>query len=242
MIIAVIRAVIRWRVVVWLIVGVAVALSAYAIRSASLDAIPDISDPQIVVYVKWPRSPQLLESEVTAPLVSALVGSADIQSIRGTSHMGYSFIYVILANGAKRDRVQQLVMDRINIIRPQLPPDASVALGPNASSMGWIYQYALVDRQSTHDLRELRLINESQIKPALQTVAGVAEVASVGGLEKQYQLKIFPPLLANAGIPLRQVIDGVKEGDPVVTFGSFFIDAEHKLKGTEQGSQSPPPR
>ena len=210
MIVGIIRAVIRWRTLVWLLVGAAVAASLYSIRVASLDAIPDISDPQIVVYVKWPRSPQLLESQVTAPLVSALVGSPDIQSIRGTSHMGYSFIYVILANGARRERVQQLVLDRINIIRPQLPPDANVALGPNASSMGWIYQYALVDRQSTHDLRELRLINESQIKPALQTVAGVAEVASVGGLEKQYQLKIFPPLLAKAGIPLRQVIDAVQ--------------------------------
>src|SRR5206468_7717134 len=106
--------------------------------------------------------------------------------------------------------VQQLVLDRINIIRPQLPPDASVTLGPNASSMGWIYQYALVDREGLHDLRELRLINESQIKPAVQTVPGVAEVASVGGLEKQYQLKVFPPLLARAGIPLKQVITAVQ--------------------------------
>src|SRR5215831_6830125 len=211
MILVVIRAVIRWRAVVWLLVAAAVALSVVAIRSASLDAIPDISDPQVVIYVKWPRSPQLLESQVTAPLAAALAGSPDIQSIRGTSHMGYSFIYVILANGASRDRVQQLVLDRINIIRPQLPADASVSLGPNASSMGWIYQYALVDRESTHDLRELRLINESQIKPALQAVPGVAEVASVGGLEKQYQLKIFPPLLVNAGIPLKQVVTSLHD-------------------------------
>ena len=210
MILALIRDVIRWRAAVWVLVGAAVLFSLYAIRTASLDAIPDISDPQIVIYVKWARSPQLLETDVTAPLASALVGSPDIQSVRGTSHMGYSFIYVILANGAKRERVQQLVLDRINIIRPQLPADASITLGPNASSMGWIYQYALVDRQGTHDLRELRLVNESQLKPALQTVPGVAEVASVGGLEKQYQLKIFPPLLANAGLPLRQVIGAVQ--------------------------------
>ncbi len=210
MIIAAIRAVIRWRAVVWLLVAAGALFSLYAIRTASLDAIPDISDPQIVVYVKWPRSPQLLETEVTEPLVSALVGSPDIQSIRGASHMGYSFIYVILANGATRARAQQLVLDRINIIRPQLPPDASVTLGPNASSMGWIYQYALVDRDGSRDLRELRLINESQIKPALQMVSGISEVASVGGLEKQYQLKIFPPLLAKAGISLRQLIGAVQ--------------------------------
>ncbi|PYR38302.1 MAG: CusA/CzcA family heavy metal efflux RND transporter, partial [Acidobacteria bacterium] len=181
MMLALIRGVIRWRLAVWLVVGVALVLSVYAAGSASLDAIPDISDPQVVVYVKWPRSPQLLESEVTQPLVSALVGSPEIQSIRGTSHMGYSFIYVILATGAKPERVQQNVLDRINAIRPQLPADATVTLGPNASSMGWIYQYALVDREGVHDLRELRLLNESQIKPALQSAAGVAEVASVGG-------------------------------------------------------------
>ena len=210
MILATIRAVIRWRVAVWIAVGAGLIASIYALRVASLDAIPDISDPQIVVYVKWPRSPQLLESDVTEPLVSALIGSPDIQSIRGASHMGYSFIYVILANGADRERVQQLVLDRINIIRPQLPADASVTLGPNASSMGWIYQYALVDQEGLQDLRDLRLINEGQIKPALQTVPGVAEVASVGGLEKQYQLKIFPPLLAKGGISLQQVIASVR--------------------------------
>src|SRR6185295_19285799 len=99
----------------------------------------------------------------------------------------------------------------VNAIRPQLPSDATVTLGPNASSIGWIYQYAIVDHETSHDMRELRLINESQIKPALQAVPGVAEVASVGGLEKQYQLKIFPPLLANAGISLKQVVGAVQE-------------------------------
>jgi Cu(I)/Ag(I) efflux system membrane protein CusA/SilA len=206
-----IRGVIRWRAAVWALVAAGVLLSVYSIRTASLDAIPDISDPQIVVYIKWPRSPLLLEREVTEPLISALVGSPDIQAIRGSSHMGYSFIYVILSNSADRDRARQLVLDRINTIRPLLPADASVTLGPNASSMGWIYQYALVDRQGLHDLRELRQVNESQVKPALQTVSGVAEVASVGGLEKQYQLKIFPPLLAQTGVSLKQVIAAVQD-------------------------------
>src|SRR5216117_1738565 len=233
MITSVIRAVIRWRAVAWLLLAAGAIVSAYAIRSASLDAIPDISDPQIVVYVKWPRSPQLLETEVTEPLVSALVGAPDIQSIRGTSHMGYSFIYVILANGANRQRVQQLVLDRINIIRPQLPPDANVSLGPNASSMGWIYQYALLDRQGGHDLRELRLVNESQIKPALQTVPGIAEVASVGGLEKQYQIKIFPPLLARAGLSLRQIVAALQ--DVFQEAGGRMIEVtnrDYQLRGT----------
>src|SRR5712691_725889 len=206
MITTIIRTVIRFRMVVWILVLAGILLSAYSIRTASLDAIPDISDPQIVIYTKWPRSPQLLETEVTEPLIRALVGSTGVQSLRGISHMGYSFIYVVLDNSVGREKVQQSVLDRINVIRPQLPSDASITLGPNASSVGWIYQYALVDRQGNHDLRELRLLNESQIKTALQTVPGVAEVASVGGLEKQYQLKIFPPLLAKTGITLRQLI------------------------------------
>ncbi len=236
MIPTVIRAVIRWRAVVWLLLAAAVVSSLYAVRSASLDAIPDISDPQVVVYVKWPRSPQLLETDVTAPLVNALVGSPEIQSIRGASHMGYSFIYVVLANGARRERVQQLVLDRINAIRPRLPSDASVSVGPNASSMGWIYQYALLDREGGHDLRELRLLNESQIKTALQTVPGVAEVASVGGLEKQYQLKIFPPLLARAGVSLRQVI-GAVQGVFQETGGRMIevTNRDYQLRGAIEG-------
>src|SRR6266566_5148591 len=211
MISRIISNVIRFRLVVLILVLAGVAASVYTIRIAPLDAIPDISDPQIVIYAKWPRSPQLLEAQVTEPLINALTGSPDIQSIRSTSHMGYSFIYIILSNGAQRARVQQLVLDRVNAIRPQLPSDATVTLGPNASSIGWIHQYAIVDHEGSHDMRELRLLNESLIKPALQAVPGVAEVASVGGLEKQYQLKLFPPLLANAGISLRQVVTAVQE-------------------------------
>ena len=210
MITAIITRVIRYR---WIVCGIAaalVALSTYALGTAALDAISDISDPQVVIYVKWPRSPLVIETEVTEPVIRALAGSPDIQSIRGTSHMGYSFIYVILSDPGRRDAVRELVRDRLNAIRSQLPPDADVALGPNASSMGWIYQYALVDREQTRDLRELRLLNESLVKPALQSAAGVAEVASVGGLEKQYQVKLFPPLLGDRGISLRQVLTALQ--------------------------------
>jgi len=184
----------------------AVALSIYAVRTAPLDAIPDISDPQVIIYAKWPRSPELLEEQVTEPVVKALIGSPDIRSIRATSHLGYSFIYVILKNGSQRAAVRQLIADRLAAIRQLLPPDASVSVGPNASGIGWIYEYALIDHEQLRDPREMRLLNENQVKPALQTLPGVAEVASVGGLEKQYQLKIFPPLLADAGLSLRQLV------------------------------------
>ncbi|MBI4886787.1 MAG: efflux RND transporter permease subunit [Acidobacteria bacterium] len=206
MITAIIEHVIRFRWLVWAAVAALVTLSAYALRTASLDAIPDISDPQIIIYTKWPRSPQVIETEVTEPVIRALAGSPDIQTIRGTSHMGYSFVYVILENPDRRAAVRQYLADRLAAVRSQLPADANVAIGPNASSMGWIFQYALLDRQNTRDLRELRLLNESLVKPALQASPGVAEVASVGGLEKQYQLKLFPPLLADRGLSLQHVL------------------------------------
>src|SRR4029450_455293 len=147
MIASIIDRVLQWKFVIGLLIAIGVAFSLYAIRTAPLDAIPDISDPQIIIYAKWPRTPELLETEVTEPVIRALAGSPDIQAIRATSHMGYSFIYVILRDESQRVAVRQLVVDRINAIRPQLPSDALVTLGPNASSMGWIYQYALVDRE-----------------------------------------------------------------------------------------------
>ena len=210
MLTSIIRAVIRFRVAVLIVVAALVALSVYAARTAALDAIPDISDPQVVVYAKWPRSPELLEAEVTEPLIRALIGAPGVEAVRATSHLGYSFIYVILAEPGQREDVRELALDRINQVRPQLPPDAIVTLGPNASSMGWIFEYALVDREGTRDLRELRRLNEARIKPALQTVPGVAEVASVGGLERQVELKLFPPLLADTGLALRSIVTALE--------------------------------
>jgi Cu(I)/Ag(I) efflux system membrane protein CusA/SilA len=206
----IIEGVVRARAAVWLLVGAGTLVSLWVAARAPLDAIPDISDPQIVLYAKWPRSPQLLEAELVEPLVRALIGAPGVASVRATSHLGYSFIYVLLEDPSRRDEVSRRVADRINSVRSELPADATVTVGPNASSMGWIYQFALVDREGFHDLRDLRLLNENQIKPALEAVPGVAEVASVGGLEKQYQIKILPPLLAEAGITLKQLLQAIE--------------------------------
>jgi Cu(I)/Ag(I) efflux system membrane protein CusA/SilA len=225
--------VLRLRLLIVALLLAAVAGSVYELTRAPLDAIPDISDPQVVVYVKWPRSPQLLETSVTEPVIRALSGTSGIQSIRGTSHMGYSFIYAILASGTDRAAVQQVITDRINALRPQLPPDALIALGPNASSMGWVFQYALVDHEKNHDLRELRLLNEGQIKTSLQSVAGVAEVASVGGLEKQFQVKLFPPLMASTGVSLRQVVGALNSAYQEAGGRTIEVTSrEYQLRGT----------
>lgn len=210
MLTSIIRGVIRYRAFVFVAIAGLVALSVYAARIAPLDALPDISDPQVVIYAKWARSPELLESEVTRPIVRSLIGASGVESVRATSHLGYSFIYVVLSDPAARASVRDLAMDRINQLRPRLPPDAIVTLGPNASSMGWIFEYALVDRDGTRDLRELRSLNEAQVKPALQTVPGIAEVASVGGLERQVELKLYPPLLADTGLNLGSVVTALQ--------------------------------
>lgn len=210
MLTTIIRGVIHHRVAVLAGVAGLVALSVYAARIAPLDAIPDISDPQVVIYAKWPRSPELLETEVTEPLIRSLIGAPGVEAVRATTHLGYSFIYVVLSDSGRRDAVRQIALDRIGEIRPELPSDAIVTLGPNASSVGWIYEYAVVDRDGTRDLRELRRLNENRIIPALQTVPGIAEVASVGGLERQIELKIFPPLLAEAGLTLRPLVTSLQ--------------------------------
>jgi Cu(I)/Ag(I) efflux system membrane protein CusA/SilA len=233
MITSIIQLVIRFRWIVGCLIVTLVALSVYMLRTVALDAIPDISDPQVIVYAKWPRSPLALETEITEPLVRAFQGSPDVQAVRGTSHMGYAFVYVILKDPGRRAVVRQFVADRLNAIRAQLPPDANVTVGPNASSMGWIFQYALVDHEGTRDPRELRLLNESQVKPALQSAPGVVEVASVGGLEKQYQIKLFPPLLGERGISLKQIL-GAVQGAFQETGGRTIevTNREYQLRGS----------
>src|SRR5262245_28221583 len=125
-----VRRVIDWvqrhGALMWSAIALAVLASVWALRTAPLDAIPDIADPQIAIYAKWQRSPQLVESEVTGPLIKGLLGTPGIQSIRGTTHMGYAFVYAIVASGASREAVRQRVVDRLNGLRGQLPADATV--------------------------------------------------------------------------------------------------------------------
>jgi Cu(I)/Ag(I) efflux system membrane protein CusA/SilA len=238
MLTSIIRGVIRHRVFVFAAIAGLIGLSIYTARTAPLDALPDISDPQVVIYAKWARSPELLESEVTRPIVRSLIGASGIESVRATSHLGYSFIYVILSDAADRASVRDLAMDRINQLRPRLPADAIVTLGPNASSMGWIFEYALVDRDGTRDLRELRRLNEARIKPALQNVPGVAEVASVGGLERQVELKLYPPLLADTGLDLDSIVTALQSAFDKVGGRTIEItNRDYQLRATVDTEQ-----
>ena len=188
------------------LLGAMTLLSIYAIYNSPLDAIPDISDRQIIVYSKWSQSPGQLESKITHPIIHSLSGLRGVKTLRGMSYLGYSFIYVILEHDAEREKLKSHIKEILNSIRPKLPKDARIEIGPDASGMGWIFQYALVNKDSSLDLREIRLIQEERIKLPLETVNGVAEVATVGGLEKQYQLKIYPQLLSEMGISLKDLV------------------------------------
>ncbi len=211
MLITLINTVLRYRLIVILLLLSAALYSLHILRSAPLDALPDIADPQIVIQAQWARSPEVIDQTITAPLVRSLLGLSGVQAVRATSHLGYSFIYVILTETDQRQAVRLQVQSTINTLQALLPTDARLELGPDAGSMGWIYQYALVDHSGTRDLRQLRLLNERQLKPALEQVSGIAEVATVGGLEKQVELKIFPPLLAQTGITLSQLIHTLQQ-------------------------------
>lgn len=211
MLTTIIRQVIHYRQIIVFTLSILTLYSFYVIYHAPLDALPDISDSQIVVYAKWSRSPEQIENRITRPIIRALLGSREIQSVRATSHLGFSFIYVIFQDRSEQETIKNIVNDKLNSIRSQLPADAEISLGPNASSMGWIYQYALVDHTQTHDLRELKLLQENIIKPALLQSPGIAEIASVGGLTRQVELKIFPPLLQQTSITLRQLVNTLQQ-------------------------------
>jgi len=237
MLITFINTVLRYRLLIVVFLLSAVLYSVHAIRSAPLDAIPDISDPQIIIQAQWPRSPEVIDLAITSPLIGSLLGLPGIQAVRATSHLGYSFIYVILEHANQRQSVRHQVQSKINMLRTRLPADARLELGPDAGSMGWIYQYALVDRSGTRDLRQLRQLNEGQLKPTLERVSGIAEVATVGGLEKQIELKIFPPLLAKTGITLGQLLDTLRQAFEQVGGRSIELtNRDYLLRATVNGA------
>ena len=207
MLTTVINGSILYRKFVVLLLGAASLLSIYALFHSPLDAIPDISDRQIIVYSKWSQSPGQLESKITQPIIRSLSGLQGVRTLRGMSYLGYSFIYVILESDTDRENLKTRIKDILNSLKTDLPKDARIDFGPDASGMGWIFQYALVNQDSSMDLREIRLIQEERIKHPLETVKGVAEVATVGGLIKQYQLKIYPQLLSATGISLKDLVN-----------------------------------
>jgi Cu(I)/Ag(I) efflux system membrane protein CusA/SilA len=194
--------------------SLAVLAGAYwSMRNIPLDALPDLSDTQVIVYSKWDRSPDILEDQVTYPITAALLGAPKVKAIRGFSDFGFSYVYVIFEDGTDMYWARSRVLEYLSKIQSQLPKDVQTELGPDASSVGWVFQYALVDKTGQHASDELRSYQDWFLRYAIQSVPGVSEVATVGGQVRQYQVTVNPNSLASYKIPLQDVIRAVKSGN-----------------------------
>ncbi len=183
----------------------------YALRNIPLDAVPDISDVQVIIYTPWEgRSPDLIEDQVTYPIVTALISAPRVKTVRGFSDFGFSFVYAIFEDGTDLYWARSRVLEYLQQISGRLPEGAAPVLGPDATGVGWVFTYALVDESGKHDLAFLRTLQDWYIRYALASVEGVAEVASVGGFVKQYQVNIDPNRLSSYGLSIREVMDRIK--------------------------------
>jgi Cu(I)/Ag(I) efflux system membrane protein CusA/SilA len=211
---------------------VAVAGAVHAMRSIPLDAIPDLSDTQVIVYSRWDRSPDIIEDQVTYPIVTALLGAPRIKAVRGFSDFGYSYVYVIFEDGTDLYWARSRTLEYLSKILPRLPEGVRTEMGPDATSVGWVYQYALVDKSGENDLAQLRTYQDWYLRYQLQAVPGVAEVASVGGFQKQYQVNVDPNALQAFDIPLAKVVQSIRDGNND-TGGRLveFSGAEYMVRG-----------
>ncbi len=204
----------RNRVLVLFGVAVACAASIWSIRQVKLDAVPDLSDPQVIVFTEWMgRSPTLVEDQVTYPIVSGLVSAPRVHDVRGYSMFGMSFVYVVFQEGTDVYWARSRVLEYLSSLQARLPPGADPKLGPDASGVGWVFQYALVDKSGQHGLDELRTFQDFTLRYALGSVPGVAEVASVGGYQKQYQVTVDPARLRAYGVTLDEVIARIRDSN-----------------------------
>jgi Cu(I)/Ag(I) efflux system membrane protein CusA/SilA len=204
----------KYRGFVVLVYGVLLLLAVGAIRRIKLDAIPDLSDPQVIIFTEWKgQSPTLIEDQVTYPIASSLLAAPKVSAVRGYSMFGMSFIYVIFDEGTDVYWARTRVLEYMNGIKNKLPADVSPVLGPDASGIGWIYEYALRDKSGHHDLAQLRTIQDFTLRYALESVPGVAQVASVGGYERQYQVTLDPDKLRAYGLGVAEIADAIRNSN-----------------------------
>jgi Cu(I)/Ag(I) efflux system membrane protein CusA/SilA len=213
-----IAAIIRWsienRFLVLLGTAFLVAWGVIAVRATPVDALPDLSDVQVIIKTSFPgQAPQVVEDQVTYPLTTAMLAVPRAVTVRGYSFFGDSFVYVLFDDGTDLYWARSRVLEYLSQIAGQLPDAAKPALGPDATGVGWIYEYALVDRSGRHDVSQLRSLQDWFLKFELQTVPGVAEVATVGGMVKQYQVVLDPDKLRAFGVTLAQVRHAIMRGN-----------------------------
>ena len=214
------------------------AWGVVSLVSTPLDALPDLSDTQVIIRTTWPgQAPQLVENQVTYPLTTTMLSVPGARVVRGYSFFGDSYVYVLFKDGTDLYWARSRVLEYLNQVQSRLPPGATSALGPDATGVGWIYQYALIDKSGKQDLAQLRSLQDWFLKFELKTVPGVAEVATIGGMVRQYQVQLDPDKLAAYRIPHGKVIEAIRRanqeaGGSVLEMGEaeFMVRASGYLK------------
>ncbi|MCH8931344.1 MAG: efflux RND transporter permease subunit, partial [Proteobacteria bacterium] len=222
--------IIRWsvnnRFLVLLMTAILIVGGIYSISQTPVDAIPDLSDVQVIIKTSYPgQAPQVVEDQVTYPLTTAMLAVPGAKKVRGYSFFGDSYVYIIFDDGVDLYWARSRVLEYLSQVAPTLPADARPALGPDATGVGWILEYALVDRSGQHDLSQLRSIQDWFLKYELQTVPGVSEVATIGGMVKQYQVVVDPDKLRAYGLSLAQIRKAIQNANQE-TGGSVLEMAE----------------
>jgi copper/silver efflux system protein len=217
---------------VFLLVAAACAWGAWAMLHMPADAMPDLGDTQVIVFSRWDRSPDIVEDQVTNPIVTALTGAPRVRSVRGVSDFGYSYVYVIFDEGTDLYWARSRTLEYLSAVTSRLPDGVRTEIGPDASGLGWILQYVLVDDSGTHSLAELRSYQDWYLKSYLKKVPGVAEIATVGGFVQQYQVNVDPDRLRSYKIPISKVAEAVRAtnqetGARLLEYGG----AEYMIRG-----------
>ena len=210
-----IEKIIEWsannRFIVFLLVAILLMGGILSMKQIPLDAIPDLSDVQVIVYTKWEgRSPDLMEDQVTYPIITALISAPNVRTVRGFSDLGFSYVYVIFEEGTDLYWARSRVLEYMQQIGGKLPEGVTPTLGPDATGVGWVYQYAVTDKSGKYDLAYLRTVQDWFLRYQLASVEGVAEVASIGGFVKQYQVNVDPNKLAAYRISIRDAMERIR--------------------------------
>jgi copper/silver efflux system protein len=230
----------REKYIVLMFFAAIVGFGIWVLGQQPIDAIPDLSDTQVIVYSRWDRSPDIIEDQVTYPITTALLGAPKVKAIRGYSDFGFSYVYIIFEDGTDIYWARSRVLEYLSKVLPSLPEGVRTEIGPDATGVGWVYQYALVDESGKQSLADLRSFQDWNLRFALQTVPGVAEVASIGGFQNQYQVTIDPNRLSAYGLSTMEVAQAVRNsnvevGGRLLEFAGreFMVRSHGYLKSIE---------
>jgi copper/silver efflux system protein len=222
----------RNKIIVFILLGAAVMAGLWSMRTVPLDALPDMSDTQVIVYSRWDRSPDIMEDQVTYPLVTAMLGAPKVKDVRGFSDFGYSYVYIIFEEGTDIYWARSRTLEYLSNVLPRLPQGVKTELGPDATGIGWVFEYALIDTTGKQSLADLRSYQDWYLRYYLKSVPGVAEVAPLGGFVRQYQVNVDPNKLQSFNIPIGKVVEAVRSGNNDV--GGRLVEfsgAEYMVRG-----------